>query len=417
MTAPTDVGGGDRMSSAPIAARPHRRSGRSAAIGALMAAELRRLGRDRLALFFIVVMPVLVIVIVGATIGGGARHVPLAVIDQDKSAPSGEVIERLRAAGTVEVTTYDTLADLERDIRTSSQLAGLVIPPGFGAAATAGDPASVQVLAVQTQGSQTAQPLVQSAVDAVGSNLAATSFVTRVDNIDPSAAAAAVQQSANDLATVTVQSRTVGTPRLESNNEFSYTAPSNLVLFVFITSLAGGGALVETRRVGIARRMLAAPIGTGSIIAGFGAVRLLIALIQAVLIIAIGALVFGVAWGQTAGVAALVLIYACVATGAALTVGAVARNAEQATAIGIPIGIALGMLGGCMWPLDIVPPSLRAIGHLTPQAWAMDGFTGLVFNGKGLLDITADLAVLTGFAITLLALGIILLRRTLTRSA
>jgi ABC-2 type transport system permease protein len=146
-------------------------------------------------------------------------------------------------------------------------------------------------------------------------------------------------------------------------------------------------------------------------------VRLLIALVQAALIVAIGATVFGVAWGQTAGVCALVLVYACVATGAALTVGAVARNAEQATAIGIPVGIALGMLGGCMWPLDIVPPGLRAIGHLTPQAWAMDGFTSLIFNGKGLLDITVDLAVLTGFAIALLTLGVVLLRRTLTHAA
>jgi ABC-2 type transport system permease protein len=110
-------------------------------------------------------------------------------------------------------------------------------------------------------------------------------------------------------------------------------------------------------------------------------------------------------------------MYALMAVGAGLAVGAVARNAEQATAIGIPVGIALGMLGGCMWPLDIVPAGLRAVGHLTPQAWAMDGFIGLVFNGKGLTDIAGDIAVLAAYALVLLTLGVVLLRRTLIRGA
>ena len=95
--------------------------------------------------------------------------------------------------------------------------------------------------------------------------------------------------------------------------------------------------------------------------------------------------------------------------------GTVFRTAEQASAIGPAVGIALGMLGGCMWPLDIVPPGLRAVGHLTPQAWAMDGFIGLVFNGEGLADIARQIGVLALFAVALLTLGVVLLRRTLER--
>ena len=68
----------------------------------------------------------------------------------------------------------------------------------------------------------------------------------------------------------------------------------------------------------------------------------------------------------------------------------------------------------------IAGPALAApfamITDLKGQAWAMDGFTGLVFNGKGLTDIAGDLAVLSAFALALLALGVLLLRRTLTRS-
>ena len=89
------------------------------------------------------------------------------------------------------------------------------------------------------------------------------------------------------------------------------------------------------------------------------------------------------------------------------------RNAEQATSIGPPAGIALGMLGGCMWPLAIVPAPMRAVGHLFPQAWAMDAFIALIARDAGLAGIARQLAVLAAFAAVLLALATWRLRRTL----
>jgi ABC-2 type transport system permease protein len=52
--------------------------------------------------------------------------------------------------------------------------------------------------------------------------------------------------------------------------------------------------------------------------------------------------------------------------------GTVFRTSEQATAIGPAVGTAFGMLGGCMWPLEIVPQPVRLVGHATPHAWAVD---------------------------------------------
>jgi ABC-2 type transport system permease protein len=111
--------------------------------------------------------------------------------------------------------------------------------------------------------------------------------------------------------------------------------------------------------------------------------------------------VFGVSWGDPVGAALLVVLFAAVATGVGLLVGATVDDPDQAQAVGVPIAIALGMLGGCMWPLEIVPPVMRTIGHLTPQAWAMDGWIALVFDGDGVGAIVPQLAVLAAFAIVL----------------
>jgi len=101
------------------------------------------------------------------------------------------------------------------------------------------------------------------------------------------------------------------------------------------------------------------------------------------------------------------------ATGASLLIGAAAGTAEQTFALGPPIGIALGMLGGCMWPLVIVPPVMRAIGHATPHAWAMDGFIELIARGGHTSDIVREVFVLAAFAVVLLVAGTRRLRRSI----
>jgi ABC-2 type transport system permease protein len=187
-----------------------------------------------------------------------------------------------------------------------------------------------------------------------------------------------------------------------------------LVLFVFINSLAGGAAIVSTRRSGVYARALAAPVGAGSLVLGEAVAYLALALVQSALIVGIGSLAFGVSWGDPLAAGLLIAVWALVGTGAGVLSGAFFRTPEQANAIGPALGIGMGMLGGCMWPLAMVPSWLRTIGHAVPQAWAVDAWTELLSRGGGVLDILRELAVLTAFAVALLALASLGLRRRLT---
>lgn len=49
---------------------------------------------------------------------------------------------------------------------------------------------------------------------------------------------------------------------------------------------------------------------------------------------------------------------------------------------------------------------MRVAGHLTPHAWAMDGFRTLIFDDGSITDIGTELGVLTLFASVLLAASI-----------
>jgi ABC-2 type transport system permease protein len=67
-----------------------------------------------------------------------------------------------------------------------------------------------------------------------------------------------------------------------------------------------------------------------------------------------------------------------------------------------------------MVPLEIFSPTMQKMAHLTPHAWAIEGFTKLIRTGAGLPGIGLQLAALTGFGVVLLTIASWRLRRALT---
>jgi ABC-2 type transport system permease protein len=63
------------------------------------------------------------------------------------------------------------------------------------------------------------------------------------------------------------------------------------------------------------------------------------------------------------------------------------------------------MLGGCMWPLEIVPDAMRTAGHFVPHAWAIDAWTTVLSRGGDLFDIGRQVLVLLAFALGLLMIS------------
>jgi ABC-2 type transport system permease protein len=47
------------------------------------------------------------------------------------------------------------------------------------------------------------------------------------------------------------------------------------------------------------------------------------------------------------------------------------RTSEKAGAMGVMISLVLAALGGCWWPLEIVPSAMRAVAHCLPTGQAM----------------------------------------------
>jgi ABC-2 type transport system permease protein len=382
---------------------------------AMVGSTVRRLARDRLALFFIVLLPVVIILIIGITFGdAGSSRLPVGVVDLGAGPLGGELRAQLEASPALDPRPYEDEDAVRKAVRRGVVVAGAVLPSGYDQALRAGREAQVRFVVDQTRPAPApVRSAVAAAVARQAAAVRAAQFTAETAEVPFDAALARARTLAAGQEQIRVEATTIGGREEALPTGFNYTAPANLVLFVFITSLAGAAGLIEARRLGVLRRMLATPTTAATILAGESLSRLAIALLQGMIIFLVGWLVFGVDWGDPPAALVLVVTFALVGTGVGMLLGAVLRNAEQATSVGPPVGIALGMLGGCMWPLAIVPEPMRVVGHLFPHAWAMDAFIALIAKDAGLAGIARQLAVLAAFAAALLAVATWRLRRAL----
>jgi ABC-2 type transport system permease protein len=201
----------------------------------------------------------------------------------------------------------------------------------------------------------------------------------------------------------------------QSLGRFDLGAASQLVLFTFLTALAGSAALILTRQLGISQRMLSTPTSLRTIVVGESVGRFGVAMVQGVYIVVLTLIIFGVNWGNPVGAVLLLIVFSGVGAGAGVLMGSTFSNDQQAGGVGVMLSLGLAALGGCMLPIELFSPTMRQVAHITPHAWAMDGFAELVRRGGGPLDIVPELSVLALYAIVLFALAAWRLRVAITR--
>lgn len=382
---------------------------------AVTRATLTRVLRDRTALFFMVLLPVAIIVVIGVTVSGFDKF-RIGLVPAAQAGPvAQELAAELRDAPGLRTHTYDTAADARTALRRAELDAVVVVPSGLDAQVRAGHSVAVPVL-VEPSGSagHSAVTSVSAVVAEHAARLQAARFAKDETGGSFDGSLALAHSTERASSPIAVRTETVNGQSDYLPLGYSYSTPTMLVLFVFINALAGGAAIVQTRRTGVYARALAAPVAARTLVFGETVAYLALALLQSLLIVGIGALAFDVAWGDPLAAGALIAVWALVGTGAGLLAGAVFRTPEQVHAIGPALGIGMGMLGGCMWPLALVPGWLRAAGHSVPHAWAVDAWTTLLSRNGDLSAIMRDLAVLAGFAVVLLSCASLALRHRLT---
>ncbi len=381
---------------------------------AIAATDLRRLMRWRANIFFLFILPMLLILLLGAAFGGGSQA-RIGLVGGQEGRLARQFVSALDARPSTELLRSDDRDALERAVARGDVDVGLVIPADFDQRLSAGGKVSLGYLGRPDETAQQLRATIQSVAAEQSRALVAAQVVAREKGTSFAAALARAEAVAAHAPPVRVRvSNPDGGPYAATTSRFESGASTQLLLFIFLNSLNGAVWLIETRRLGIARRMLSTPTSTSTILAGQVLGRLAIAVLQALIIVLGSLLFFGVDWGDPAGTAAVVLSFALVGTGGAVLLGSLFSSEQQAGPVALLLGLGLAALGGSMAPLEVFPDTARAIAHITPHAWANDAFSKLLVDGDGLGAVLPQVGVLLLFAAVALGLATWRLRRAIT---
>ncbi len=381
---------------------------------AIAANDLRRLLRWRGNLFFLFVLPMLIILLLGAAFGG-SQKARIGVLQRDRGPLAQQFIGALGSRPSMQLTRYKNSVSLQKAVARGDIDAGLVIPAGYDNLLEHGQSATLDYFDRPNSVAQQLRPTIQSVAADQSRTIAAAQVLQRQLNLPFSGALARASAVVERLPRVqAVLTAPDGSRYAVTTGRFQQGASTELVLFIFFTSLTGAAFMIETRRLGIARRMLSTPTSTGTIVAGQLLGRLAVALAQALIIVLGSTLFFGVTWGNPLGSAAVILAFCLVGTGAAVLIGSLCHTEEQARPVAFLLGLGLAALGGSMAPLEVFPATARAIAHITPHAWANDAFSKLLKHGGDLITVLPQIGVLLGFAALAMTVAVWRLRHTLT---
>jgi ABC-type Na+ efflux pump permease subunit len=371
-------------------------------IGALALNDLRLTVRDRAAFVWMLLLPLALMWMFGAMNRGGApQKVSLGVEDRDGGWLARTFVQELAGEKIALVEIRGAIAEKDKPART------LVIPEGFTANVLAG---RQQKLHLEKTSGANEDFSLAAEVDIVRAIVRIVGRLAEIGSSgsDPQRTFAALA-ARPPLVTVAVSTAGSGHPVPRG---FAQSVPGTLTMTVLMMTLIYGAVfLTLEKRQGMIRRQAALPLPRSAIFLGKLAGRLLIAAVQAALLLLAGRYLFGVSLGSSpSGLAVLVVSYLLAVAALSTLLGAVLSTPEQASAVGWVGSMLLAGLGGCWWPSEVMPRWLWRAAHVLPTPWAMDGFHALLSFGHGLDAVLVPAAALLGFAAVFAILGARFLR-------
>lgn len=391
--------------------------------------DLRRRVRNRSAVILAVVGPLVMAVLFGALLGGTTDATfTIGIVDVHQSGLSEQITASTDPSGESQVR-FVTLADdqaARRAIDEGGVDAALVVnatfASGTGTGAVAGGSTSADGDARATL---TVLRRADKAVSAQVAESVALAITSRYDTVALAAGLVARQTGGPppDSLVDAAQTASAAGPLWSLRDEpmgarevspAAYFGASMSILFLFFTVGAAARSTLVESRDGTLARVLATPARPGAVIAGKTLSVALLAFGGIMTVWAVTALVFRADWGSPLAVAVLAAATVCGVAGAATLVVSLARTERQADAATSAVTFAFALLGGNFTGPGQGPALLRSLSLLTPNGWALRGFTDLSADAAPLSSIARTVVVLLAIAIVCGSVGLARVHRTIT---
>ena len=357
-------------------------------MGAVARKEVHHIVRDRSTLLLVLFMPTLVLLLMAYALTVDLKHIPIAVLDLDRSQTSQAFIQQITAGQDLDIYAYANSMDEINSMLVRGQIkAALIIAPGF-----AGDLQAFQGIPLQ---------VIIDGTEPASGNFAVQHIEQRAEEFIGQALTSQLQArglSINSLQPVDLRVQTWFNPDLKSSNAL---IPGLISMILGFPALSVALTLAHEREHGTLEQLLATPIRRSELLVGKIVPYIVVGLLNAIFIPLLSIAWFHISFNGSFplffGLSALFMI-AVLSMG--MLVGVFMQTQAAALALSFLVIFFPGFfLTGIFFPLVSMPEEARL------EALALPG-THYAIITRGIFLQGAGLDVLWPYAVMLAGLGV-----------
>ncbi len=363
---------------------------------ALIRKELLALLKDPRTRMSLLLPPVLQCLLFGYAASYDLNNVPYAVLDQDHSAASAELLSRLDGSGVfVRVASLRRAADIRDYIDNRRALLVVQIGQDFERNLQAGQPAEIQVIA-----------------DGRNSNTAGTALAY-VGAVAEAFGAQWQAQHGQSGPPVRMTTRAWYNPSLETRWNMIPALIGTLTMLQ--TLLLTAMSVAREREQGTFDQLLVTPFHPSEIMIGKAIPSMLVGTTQATLILLVAQLWFRIPFeGSFFTLYAGLAFFLLAAVGIGLLVSAFVATMQQAMLFSFVLLMPFTLLSGLTTPIGNMPSVLQYLTLINPLRYAIDMAHRVYLEGAGFTELASDLWPLAVIAAITLPIASWLFRHRLT---
>jgi ABC-2 type transport system permease protein len=418
-------------------------------LSALVRTDLVLYFSNRRALLVTLAAPILIAAFFGAVMGGAPKkpaRVPVAVVDLDGSDVTKRIVAAMKGDSTFELREMAEPAAIE-EVRNGKLRAAIVLPKGFGEAAPRAlfRPGDKPVITVHIDPSQSITLalvnglLAQHAMQAITRTafgageggmkvltdaraeiersttmketerrdlVAMLDSVARVQSRSTSSAGSS-RAGGLEVPFTTREHEVTAAGVNRKYNAYAHSFAGMGVQFILFMGIDLGVGVLLMRRLGLWKRLRAAPVSRRLLLGSRIASGTLIAMILMAGIYAAAIAFFGVRVdGSWPGFIAVVAAFSLLTATFGLLLASVGRTPEATRGLAILATLLLVMLGGAWVPTFVFPEWLQSATLVVPTRWAIDGMEAMTWRGLGIEAAVAPVVVMLGFSAAFAAIAI-----------
>ena len=353
--------------------------------------EIIHVIRDPRSLSLMFMMPVIQLILMGYTATTDVEHLSTAVLDQDQSLQSRELVDAYRASNYFDIRFHVSgEGELGRLIDEGEVKAGIIIPAGYGRDLTGDHEAAISVLidgsipSVAATAFSAAQTVAQAQ---------STVLIERLYGIDVE------EQSGID-----VRPRVWYNPDMKSAN---FMIPGLIAMILQIQStLLTALSIAREKEEGTIEQLIVTPLRSIELIVGKVTPYVAVSLFNLMEVLIIGVLWFGISiQGNVLLLLALGVVALLSSLGIGLLASTIAHTQQEAIFLIFFLMLPFIFLSGFFFPLEAMPRVLQWISYVIPLRYLLVIVRGIILKGAGLSLLWEQVLALLLFASATLVLA------------